>query len=183
MKEIKVEFHRFENSVSGRVLSMPEELRKTGKITGDKQYKIYSNTSPCLVKGKLFLWGEKECDNNYFGWTYKTLEEAQLAISNFEKLIKKWNAENREIRGILDDAEKEYLSAVINPFKDRVRFIELRRAVSNHRFAWIHIYVKSKVPQFITGVEDFSLPIFRFGKMYKGMEVRRQYSLKELGLE
>ena len=92
--------------------------------------------------------------------------------------LKKEKTEN-----ILTDAEKEYLSAVIKPFKDRVRFIELIRAISNHGFAWIHISVKSKISQSITGVEDFSLPYFQFGKMYNGMEVKRQYSLKELGLE
>ena len=62
--------------------------------------------------------------------------EAQLAISNFEQLIKKWNAEHREI---LDDAEKTYLSAVIKPFKQRMTHIIKKSVVRDEEYLQIGV--------------------------------------------
>ena len=109
MKEIKVEFHRFDNFVFGRVLSMPKELRGTGKIICDGTYKVTSyNYSPQLVNKTLYIIGnDKSRDKCYFSHNYNTISEAQLAIKAFEKLIRDWNYKQR---GILDDVEKEYLS-------------------------------------------------------------------------
>ena len=61
---------------------------------------------------------------------------------------------------ILDEKEKEYLSAVIRPFKDRIEFIAKRKMFD----------------------EAISLPYFKKGTMYKGMELYKEYTLKELGL-
>lgn len=170
MNEIKVEFHRFDNFVFGRVVSMPEELRGVGKIISNDTYSISSANHPELYGKSLFLRGDKkDRDNFYFGCNYETLAEAQLAISNFEKLIRKWNAEHREI---LDDAEKEYLVAVIKPFKDRIDYIVKKRFGTDKEY--LHI---SMTP------ENFYLPNFDRNQMYKGMTAGNEYTLKELKLE
>ena len=71
---------------------------------------------------------------------------------------------------ILDDIEKEYLSAVIKPFRDRVRCIE--KKISGGR-EYIRINVKG---------EWLLFPYFIKGTMYRGMERNKEYSLEELGL-
>lgn len=70
---------------------------------------------------------------------------------------------------ILDEKEKEYLSAVIRPFKDRIKFIAKRKMFDDY----ICIGLNDEV---------ISLPYFKKGTMYKGMELYKEYTLKELGL-
>ena len=71
---------------------------------------------------------------------------------------------------ILDDAERRYLSAVIRPFRDRVKYI---KKVEGACEEYIHIQVN----------KDWAiLPHFRTGTMYKGMKPDHGYTLEELGL-
>lgn len=72
---------------------------------------------------------------------------------------------------ILDDVEKEYLSAVIRPFKNRISDIVKRNFDSEKSYIVIHI-----------NSESFYFPYFKKGTMYEGMEADKQYTLKELGL-
>lgn len=72
--------------------------------------------------------------------------------------------------GILDDKEKEYLSAVIKPFRDRVEYIR-KNSFADDEYIGIEL------------VNDcIDLPNFAEGTMYKGMEVDEEYTLEELGL-
>lgn len=73
---------------------------------------------------------------------------------------------------ILDDKEKEYLSAVIKPFK-----IEGIAKKQNDIDEYICIYV---IKEYYTDV--VILPYFKKGTMYKGMELDKEYTLEELGL-
>ena len=80
---------------------------------------------------------------------------------------------------ILDDKEKEYLSAVIKPFRDRITYIA-KVEEDIHWFYWIMIRVDIG---FLNDYYDFCLPPFkRTSSMYKNMEVGKEYTLKELGL-
>ena len=71
---------------------------------------------------------------------------------------------------ILDQKEKEYLEAVIRPFKDRVKGIG--KISDSKNFAYIRIDLDK---------DWISLPIFEKNTMYKGMKLK-EYTLKELGL-
>ena len=73
---------------------------------------------------------------------------------------------------ILDDEEKEYLNAVIRPFKNRISNIVKRNFDSEKSYIVIHI-----------NSESFYFPYFKKGTMYEGMEADKQYTLKELGLD
>lgn len=78
---------------------------------------------------------------------------------------------------ILDEVEKEYLSNIIKPFKDRVISIEMRQVFNNN---YIVIALQNK---FQKGYEEsIVLPEFEKDTMYKNMEVNRKYKLKELDL-
>ena len=74
---------------------------------------------------------------------------------------------------ILDEKEKAYLSAVIKPFRKRIKYIRKinHSSVNNDQFLCI-VLVNDRC----------GLPNFKKGTMYKGMEEDRDYTLKELGL-
>lgn len=74
---------------------------------------------------------------------------------------------------ILDDVENAYLSAVIKPFRKRIKYIEKidHSNVKNDQYLCIALANDRCV-----------LPNFKKGTMYKGMEEGREYTLEELGL-
>lgn len=74
---------------------------------------------------------------------------------------------------ILDDVEKRYLSAVIRPFRKRVDYI---MKISDP-LSYDKEYIFIKLDE-----DSVSLPYFKIGTMYQGMELERAYTLEELGL-
>lgn len=87
-----------------------------------------------------------------------------------------------EAKDVLDEVEKKYLKSIIRPFKDRVVSIEKRKNINSEgTFYYIGIIVKN------IAIDRFSeaiyLPYFKpESKMYEGMELNKEYTLKELGL-
>lgn len=77
---------------------------------------------------------------------------------------------------VLDEEEKEYLSAVIRPFRNRVKNI-MKRFSGNYEY--ICIFLKHIEKDFN---EDICLPYFKANTMYKGMTWNKKYTLEELGL-
>ena len=71
---------------------------------------------------------------------------------------------------ILDDTEKRYLSAVIKPFRKKIKHIVKMR------------YDKSEFIFIRFDTSSLSMPYFDIGTMYKGMEIGKKYTLEELGL-
>ena len=110
----------------------------------------------------------------------KVQEEYSNVISNRDKVnylkkqLKQLKGENKKEKNkpILDDEEKEYLNAVIRPFKNRISNIVKRNFDSEKSYIVIHI-----------NSESFYFPYFKKGTMYEGMEADKQYTLKELGLD
>ena len=103
---------------------------------------------------------------------------------------KKWNnsglleeliIENLRIiklpKPILDEKEKEYLSAVIKPFRKHI--INIRK-IQNYEYEFIEIVIYRTDEG--ASCEVISFPYFNKGKMYQGMGVNREYTLEELGL-
>lgn len=72
---------------------------------------------------------------------------------------------------ILDEKEKEYLSNIVKPFRDKVNFISKYQSGDKE---FINIYMKTDTP--------ISFPYFTRNKMYKGMELSKQYTLEELDI-
>lgn len=73
---------------------------------------------------------------------------------------------------ILDDVEKAYLSAVIKPFRKDVECIVKYMFSEEKEFLAISLH----------NGEEMILPNFIRRTMYKGMKLRKAYTLKELGL-
>lgn len=79
---------------------------------------------------------------------------------------------------ILDDIEKEYLSNVIKPFRDKVQ--DITKVDLNH--AGVYEFIRINHDDYGSPIGTINLPNFRNGDMYKGMEVDKEYTLEELGL-
>ena len=73
---------------------------------------------------------------------------------------------------ILDKKEKEYLSYVIRPFRDKIQYLYKTKNDDSE-------YIEFK---FNDAYDFMCFPNFEKGTMYKGMEANRKYSLEELGL-
>lgn len=73
---------------------------------------------------------------------------------------------------ILDDVEKRYLENVLKPFKDKVNY--LIKHNDRHKGDYIIVTIYEE--------DSLLFPYFKKNKMYKGMEVDKRYTLKELGL-
>lgn len=73
---------------------------------------------------------------------------------------------------ILDDVEKAYLSAVIKPFRKDVECIVKYMFSEEKEFLAISLH----------NGEEMILPNFIRRTMYKGMKLRKEYTLEELGL-
>lgn len=98
-----------------------------------------------------------------------TLVELLLGDSKIIKLPKP----------ILDDAEKEYLSNVIKPFRNRVLYIKKEPyTLGENDFEFIRLRYRD----IDTKTIGLLFPMFKKGTMYKGMELDKEYSVDELGL-
>ena len=73
---------------------------------------------------------------------------------------------------ILEEKEKEYLAAVIKPFRDRVKYITKYIYSAKEEYLLIVMY----------NGERMSFPTFKKETMYKGMKVYEEYTLEDLGL-
>ena len=80
---------------------------------------------------------------------------------------------------IITDSEKRYLSSVIKPFKDRIRCIIKSR---NFPDEYLRIHLERYDYDDKKNHDIIYLPCFEVGTMYKGMELGKGYTLKELGL-
>lgn len=110
----------------------------------------------------------------------KVQEEYSKVISNRDRVnylkeqLKQLKEESKKEKNkpIIDDEEKEYLSVVIRPFKDKVKYIA---KYGDSRLEFISIK--------LVGDSAMLFPYFNKNTMYKGMELEKQYMLKELGLD
>ena len=81
-----------------------------------------------------------------------------------------------EVPELLDKKEKEYLEAVLKPFKDRVIYVKKGKT-------WDDEFIIIAINSFDDkGFENIDFPAFKKGTMYKGLELNREYKLKDLGL-
>ena len=92
----------------------------------------------------------------------------------YDKLMQWLLSEYKE--PILDEVEREYLSAVCRPYK--VVSISKRTTFSNEN-QWIEICADNIHSN---GYVFINLPHFNANTMYKGMELGKQYKPQELGI-
>ena len=104
-------------------------------------------------------------------WEHHYSEKGETSL----RCILDWLCEEHQI---LDKEEKEYLSAVIKPFKNKEEVAIVISKVAMCGVESLEISIKRNF--------DFEtilcFPPFEKGTMYKGMKPNKYYTLKELGL-
>ena len=134
---------------------------------------------------KALAEGKKIRRNIWEKGRYITLIDNQVVSQNgwpsglcIDDFSADWWEEYKE--SILDEKEKEYLSAVIKPFRDRVIYIKkIDMYLGCNKY---DAYILGELGNKDDVVDTFALPYFPKGNMYKGMETNKKYTLEELGL-
>ena len=123
----------------------------------------------------------KEIYNEHYDEPLDILDEIQSKIdsrieassySTYTDAILDWMAQPYK-EPILDKVEREYLKAVIRPFKNKIDTISKFQTWDDSS-QYIYIGMKDR--------RWSNLPCFPKGTMYKGMKAGKHYTLKELGL-
>lgn len=78
---------------------------------------------------------------------------------------------------ILNKVEKECLSSIIKPFRERILCIKKVRGI-----IYENIEIDLKYSEEVKCKDSISLPYFNPDTMYKGMKIEKEYTLEELGL-
>ena len=136
---------------------------------------------------EIAKWYEKECDgikpcNECIFFKLRCYPYDECCwVKNKDMYSDKFLDQTIEIEApeILDEKEKEYLSAVIKPFRDKIRSIKKAPSSWYKDKAWIEI-TSLTIPKGVYHVTQ--LPYFDRERMYVNMEDNRPYTLEELGL-
>ena len=120
--------------------------------------------TPLMFKKRLFTVKVKRDDSIIFS---KKMKPSETGTSAYNAWLE---AEYKP--PVLDDVEKAYLSAVIKPFRNEVECIAKYMFSEEKEFLAICLH----------NGEEMILPNFIRRTMYKGMKLRKAYTLKELGL-
>jgi len=184
-EQIEVYFEQLgDKCICGKVISMPQHIRGKGLLIKDNNgYELWSQIHPRLSYHTLFLWGiDIFKSDSWFKYEYDTPQEAEAALKAFKELINMYNTRKKEI---LTPEEKEYLSSVIKPFKDRVLYI-CKGSKRDVQIAdiWIAVNSISSLSQkYANKIEYITFPIFDIGTMYNGLVTDQEYSLRDLNLD
>ena len=107
-----------------------------------------------------------ELDKNIMNYWYK---DGRRYL--FEGYLSHLNDIVTILPNFLNDEEREYLRAVIKPFRDQIEYIVKYRIPGEE---YIKIVLRD--------LDAANLPAFSPGSMYTGMESDKEYTVEELGL-
>lgn len=149
----------------------------------DKQYQYIARDKD----GFLTCYAKKPSKRHAKGkWSNYTFQEyynlefddifPSIKWEDDEPTLIKDIIENKDIP-LLEKKEKEYLEGVIRPWKDKEVFI-FKDGSCNVKYECLTILIKD----YGKNIHDITLPIFKKGTMYEGLEVNEMYTIKELGL-
>lgn len=139
-----------------------------------------------VTKEELKEWYRINCDNHCNGCIFDNVY-CCIINSNHQWIHHKDLYSDKfldqtieiEVPDILNKKEKEYLSAVIKPFRDKIRSIKKAPSSWYKDKAWIEI-TSLTIPKGVYHVTQ--LPYFDRERMYVNMEDNRPYKIEELGL-
>lgn len=73
---------------------------------------------------------------------------------------------------LLTEEEREYIANIIKPFRNEVEYIEKYNYSNNPQYLRIKMIDNTSI----------FIPLSKIKKYYKNIEVKREYTLEELGL-
>lgn len=126
----------------------------------------------CTLKNGQVIFVDKTSDYG-FSNINKQLKyfNDDVSIVKVERPVKYETMFERK-EEILDEVEKKYLADVVRPFRSKVSSVyKMASICSNKEF--INIQLRD---------ENFTLPYFKKGTMYKEMQTGKRYTLEKLGL-
>ena len=163
----KFRTNRRESEMLGKpVISLNELL---GRIcTGNAPKEISYN-------GTAFVWDEEQGD--YFS------QDDNGSIRLLPAVARSGRREDVAILSepTLTDEEREYLSAVLHPFRERFIFLEKKRGDIDLYTAVIKIRL-SRTSRLFSRTDELTMPPFPQDKYYTGLAFNYKYSLSQLGL-
>ena len=114
-------------------------------------------------------------EGNELNKAFSTCKENIGKSPSYNGLIRWLLSEYKE--PILDEVEREYLSAVCRPYE----VVSISKKISfDASIEWIAILVESSSNN---GIESVYLPCFKSETMYEGMKVKKAYTPQELGIK
>lgn len=126
-----------------------------------------------IVSGDKLYGNDLFAPLRYYTEDLKDVDgEEEYDIVKVERPVKYETVFERK-EEVLDETEKKYLTEVIRPFRKRIQFIQKRKEITE-----INPYIRIV----IEGNYKLVFPYITNKTMYKGMEVNKKYTLKELGL-
>lgn len=87
------------------------------------------------------------------------------------------NSQNKERTNYLTDYERDYLTVLVEPFKDASIIITKRLSDINHKPAFGQIYIFDGNGKLLTDSINFNID-----RLFTYMEFDKEYSLGDLGL-
>ena len=165
--------------VEGSIFYWTDEMFENKEYTYEDLKKAPIGTKVTFENGEVLV---KDDDGNYSNkkrWRDDSdLKELKDRINTLGKIIKIEEPTYQTVyevkQEILDEVEKRYLRGVIRPFRDKVKTIK-KGTLNINDEQYISI-------NFENTANNFALPNFKKGTMYKGMGVDKKYTLEELGL-
>lgn len=144
-----------------KIIKKKENKRKNRIMKNIEKYKdiVLKNLNSCDIDTLL----RREIVNGYC--------EGHNCDGCKERVLK-WLLEEAK-EPVLDDVEKEYLSAVIKPFRKMIAYIVKAQDFDDG---------KQCIRIILQNGDGMHFPYLDDDAMYKGMEVNKEYSLEELGL-
>lgn len=143
-----------------------------------------NNAEWCIKNNIKFSWLNVRCagweQNTYIVSTpsncYFDVIQTNGTVNKCDVLAAWLDSEHKD-KPILDDVEKQYLKAVIRPFRSKV--VSIKKCSTIDGYYYLYLHIKSSY-----GNNDCMIfPFFPSdAPMYVGMEANKNYTLKELGL-
>ena len=133
------------------------------------------------------MWSIKNCklscEKCVFSKVYCDESLRNCWINNKDIYSDKFLNQEIEIEtDILSEKEKEYLKSIIRPFK-RVEYIVKKKSTDCNNNTFYYIVIATISVASDSEIDPIYFPYFKpESKMYEGMELNKEYTLKELGL-
>ena len=153
-----------------------------GEVIEVKNGYFKAKTTNCIIKSTIGTVSDS-LDYKDFELVKPVIKDPVLRVDELITDLKKnhkdafdkvnFNYSIEAKKPILDDVEKRYLSFVIKPFRNRVKYI-VKYLIPSDSKEYICIELDNN--------DTSLLPNFKANTMYKGMKVGKGYTLEELGL-
>lgn len=155
--------------------------------------KTFTDTEKRILEStnKRFKWIARDRDGEldfYVSKPYRSVNRGVFDtlddISSLEEcfsdvLFKNVTWENSPIQFRDDEPltpkEREYLKFVFRPFASHIAYVK-KISVDNSEYIWVYIWNGGNAT-------SMTFPGFEKGTMFKGMNLKKMYTLKELGIE